>query len=409
MKQMHLSSIGSRHSPTIATKTVLLLSGSMTIMGSVMVAPVIPQIIAHFSGNEGAALLVQLAITGPALAISVFSPLAGMLADVVGRKRLLVLATFFYAFLGAAPTLIQHLPWLVATRVLFGVAEAVVMTCVMTLIGEYWQGSQRLGVINLQVITIGLIGTALYLLGGWVGEDEWRNPFLLYLVPILLIPLMKRFLFEPERPYTGKHPSSQVQHALKWKPLLSGYSAIFFGMILAFVVPIQSPFLLMSLGIHSTLDFAALSAWSLFISLAGSLIWPYMLRHLGVAVTHGVTFILFSGAIWLMCRADSYQAMLVAVTLHGVACGIFPPNAMAPVMASLTDQTRAKGMGCFTSLLYFGQFLSPVLVAILVRLNTDLRAGLNALAIISVFYAAAWIAAAVMARFSSSIHQQLGL
>lgn len=404
-----MTKINEQPDPGGSTKAILMLSGSMTIMGSVMVAPVIPKIIEQFATAESASLLVQLAITGPALAISLFSPLAGLLVDRFGRKQLLMLATLFYALLGAAPYLVQELPSLVAARVMFGIAEAVVMTCCMTLIGDYWRDQNRLKVINLQVITIGLVGTVLYLVGGWIGQDSWRNPFLLYLVPLLLIPLMRKFLFEPARITARSGRDNHAEQTVAWKPLLASYSAIFFGMVLAFVVPIQSPFLLMSLGVTSTLDFAALSAWSLFISLAGSLLWPRLHARFGPASTNSFTFLLFGCSIFFMCQASTYAEMLIAVTFHGVACGLFPPNAMASVMAALPDRARARGMGCFTSLLYLGQFLSPLVVAALLPASAQLRSALVVLAVLAAIYALIWLAAAANERYRAAIRLRSGL
>lgn len=80
---------------------VLMLGSSLTIMGAVMVAPILPKLGAEFGPLEPRAdLLVPLAVTGPALAIAVCAPLAGWLADRVGRKALLVIATLLYAVLG---------------------------------------------------------------------------------------------------------------------------------------------------------------------------------------------------------------------------------------------------------------------------------------------------------------------
>src|SRR5471032_95862 len=103
---------------------VLMLGSSLTIMGSVMVAPILPKLGAEFGPlNPQAGLLVPLAVTGPALAIALCAPLAGWLADRVGRKTLLVLATVLYALLGAMPALLGDLLSIVAVRLLFGVAE----------------------------------------------------------------------------------------------------------------------------------------------------------------------------------------------------------------------------------------------------------------------------------------------
>ncbi len=138
---------------------VLMLGSSLTIMGSVMVAPILPRLGAEFGPMEPRAdLLVPLAVTGPALTIALCAPLAGWLADRVGRKALLVIATVLYALLGALPALLDGLPSIVGARLLFGCTEAAVMTCCATLIADYWQGEERLRYVNRQVVTIGLVG-----------------------------------------------------------------------------------------------------------------------------------------------------------------------------------------------------------------------------------------------------------
>ncbi|MFL6532433.1 MAG: MFS transporter, partial [Pseudomonas sp.] len=159
---------------------VLMLGSSLTIMGSVMVTPILPRLGAEFGPLEPRAdLLVPLAITGPALAIALCAPLAGWLADRIGRKALLVIATLLYALLGALPALLDNLQGIVIARLLFGCAEAAVMTCCATLIADYWHGEERLRYVNRQVVTIGLVGALFFVVGGALGEHSWRSPFLL--------------------------------------------------------------------------------------------------------------------------------------------------------------------------------------------------------------------------------------
>ena len=84
---MTIESTASRQAMTRREGLVLVLGSSLTIMGSVMVAPILPKLGAEFGPFEPRAdLLVPLAITGPALAIALFAPLAGWLADRIGRK-----------------------------------------------------------------------------------------------------------------------------------------------------------------------------------------------------------------------------------------------------------------------------------------------------------------------------------
>ena len=231
--------------------SVLVLGSSLTIMGSVMVAPIIPKLIAEFAASEPRVeVLAPLAITGPALAIAIFAPLAGWLADSVGRKLILIFATLLYALLGAAPALLNDLQSIVIARFLFGCSEAMVMTCCTALIADYWQGERRLRYINAQVISIALVGALFFVIGGALGEQSWRTPFYLYLLPLLLVIPMMKVLWEPlARSEQDETPDRQ---RIDGVAVVVGYVLILGGMVLSFVVPVQTPRLMVQLGIASS-------------------------------------------------------------------------------------------------------------------------------------------------------------
>ncbi|WET12750.1 MFS transporter [Pseudomonas sp. D3] len=401
MNQSHAVSPAPLSSPRQATGRreglVLMLGSSLTIMGSVMVAPILPKLGAEFGPlNPQAGLLVPLAITGPALAIALCAPLAGWLADRVGRKALLVIATLLYALLGAVPAVLDNLSAIVGVRLLFGCAEAAVMTCCATLIADYWQGEERLRYVNRQVVTIGLVGSLFFVVGGALGEHSWRLPFLLYLLPLLLVPVMMNVLWEPatgkqqfEEPDTGK---------VAVVPLIIGYMLILSGMVLSFIVPIQAPVLLVSLGVTSSTLIGLSAGLSLLATLGGSLMWPLLRRRIGVAGCNALLLAMLGLGLWLLMRAQSYNEVLVAVLIHGLGAGLLVPNAMAPVMNALTAKTRGRGLGGFTAFLYFGQFVSPLVVALISAFAGDLRHSIQWLAVASFASALFWALAGAQAR-----------
>lgn len=234
---------------------VLLLGSSLTVMGAVMIAPILPKLAAEFvPADPRLGALVPLVATGPALAIALCAPLAGWLADRVGRKMLL-LATLVYGLVGAAPAWLNDLGAILVCRFALGAAEACVMTCCTTLIGDYWRGEQRVRYVNRQVVTIGIVGTVFFVLGGAAGEHAWRYPFYLYLLPILLVPAIATVLWEPLRggepaePHDGDSPPSSRQLV---STLATGYVLICVGMISSFVVPVQMPQLMIDIGQHSS-------------------------------------------------------------------------------------------------------------------------------------------------------------
>ena len=374
-----------------------MLGSSLTIMGAVMVAPILPKLGATFGPLEPRAdLLVPLAVTGPALAIALCAPLAGWLADRVGRKALLVIATLLYAVLGALPALLDNLQAIVGVRLLFGCAEAAVMTCCATLIADYWHGEERLRYINRQVVTIGLVGSLFFVVGGALGEHSWRLPFLLYLLPLLLVPLMMKVLWEPaSRPQSLDEPEPGRVAVV---PLVLGYLLILSGMVLSFIVPIQAPILLVGLGVTSSTLIGLSAGLGLLATLGGSLAWPLLRRRFGIVGCNALLLALLGLGLWLLMRGQSYNAVLVAVLIHGLGAGLLVPNVMAPVMNALSARTRGRGLGGFTACLYFGQFVSPLVVALLSVYAGDLRTSIQWLALASFASAAIWALAGLHAR-----------
>lgn len=381
---------------------VLMLGSSLTIMGSVMVAPILPRLGAEFGPLEPRAdLLVPLAITGPALAIALCAPLAGWLADRVGRKALLVIATLLYAVLGALPAMLDSLPSIVGTRLLFGCTEAAVMTCCATLIADYWHGEERLRYVNRQVVTIGLVGALFFVVGGALGEHSWRSPFLLYLLPLLLAPVMMKVLWEPpvvKRLAVEQQVDESGPAKVAVLQLVVGYLMILGGMVLAFVMAIQAPTLLVGLGITSSTMIGMAAGLSLLATLGGSLAWPLLRRRFGIAGCNALLLGLMGIGLWLLMRAQSYNAVLVAALIQGLGSGLLVPNVMAPVMNALTARTRGRGLGGFTSFLYFGQFVSPLVVAAVAAFTGDLRQAIQWLAFASLAGALLWMTVGLRAR-----------
>lgn len=368
---------------------VLILGSSLTIMGAVMIAPILPKLGAEFGPLDAhAGLLVPLVVTGPALAIALCAPLAGWLADRIGRKTLLVIATLLYALLGVAPVILGDLQSIVVVRLLFGAAEAAVMTCCSALIADYWHGRERLRYINRQVVTIGVVGALFFVLGGALGEHSWRLPFLLYLLPLLLVPAMLKVLWEPERSQLTDEEQGAERVAVL--PLVLGYLLIFGGMVLTFIAPVQVPIVLVELGVTSSTLMGLSAGLSLIATLGGSLAWPLLRRTLRGAGTNTVLLLLFALGLYLLTQAQSYNQVALAMVIHGLGAGLLVPNVMAPVMEALTARTRGRGLGGLTACLYLGQFASPLVVAALVVYAGDVRHAIQWLAFASLAAALLW-------------------
>jgi MFS family permease len=137
---------------------------------------------------------------------------------------------------------------------------------------------------------------------------------------------------------------------------------------------------------------------SLLATLGGSLMWPLLRRRFGIAGCNALLLSLIGLGLWLLMRAQSYNAVLVAVFIQGLGSGLLVPNVMAPVMNALTASTRGRGLGGFTSFLYIGQFVSPLVVASVGAFASDLRQSIQWLAVASFAAALLWIAVGLRTR-----------
>src|SRR5262245_45665494 len=126
------------------THVFLLMAGScLPIMGTLLIAPILPEIQRSFSEVPRVEILAPIALTIPALFVAILAPFAGAIVDALGRKRPLVIAFALYAAFGTAPLWLDSLHAIIVSRAGVGLAEAVVMTCCTTLIGDYYDGAKR--------------------------------------------------------------------------------------------------------------------------------------------------------------------------------------------------------------------------------------------------------------------------
>jgi MFS family permease len=62
----------------------------MPAMAIISLVPVMPLLSQEFSSVSNSEALVPIALTIPALCVAIFSPIAGLLSDRIGRKMLLL-------------------------------------------------------------------------------------------------------------------------------------------------------------------------------------------------------------------------------------------------------------------------------------------------------------------------------
>ena len=344
-------------------KITLLLASSLTVMSGALIAPALPIIADHFSDVENAEFLTRLVLTAPALAIAIFSPIAGGLIDRFGKIKLFILGMVLYAAAGGAGFIISNIYVLLASRALLGVAVGFIMTTATTLIGDYFEGEERNSFLGTQAAFMALGGTVFVALAGLLADISWRYPFLLYLFSLLVIGLVLRFLKEPQPSNEDtQYSSNGVPKNYPKGPIILAYAATFAGMALFYVIPVQSPFLLEQIGVEkeSLLGLGLILA-TVFAALASRL-HPIIKKLTSFAAIYVLTFGLMALGYGLIALTSTLWMVLLGTVIAGFGAGLLMPNGNLWLIQVTNPAKRGKVIGGMTTAVFLGQFFSPVLL-----------------------------------------------
>ena len=133
-------------------------------------------------------------ITLPSLGVVVFAPLVGRLLPKIGTFKMLCFGLVPYAFLGVLGAFIDSSYLLMLDRFLLGGATVAVQVSVSAFIADFFTGEKRMKLIAWQGMSIELGGVIFLSIGGVLGELYWQYPFYIYLVALVCLFLVLRFL-----------------------------------------------------------------------------------------------------------------------------------------------------------------------------------------------------------------------
>ncbi|GAA4700450.1 MFS transporter [Pseudonocardia yuanmonensis] len=338
---------------------VLLLAGScLSVLGAVLIAPVLPQMTQAFAGTPGVDVLVPVVLTAPALLIGLTAPFAGVVVDRIDRKRLLLVAMLAYAVFGTAPLYLDSLGAIVVSRVLVGLCEGAIMTCCTTLIGDYWSGARRARYLGLQTLVATLSATAFLALGGVLGASGWRTPFWLYAVAAVLAVPMALAIWQPARPAA---PAGRPA-PLPWRQLFVPCLVTLFGGMVFYALIVELSFVLSGIGITSTGTIGAISALMSLATAAGAVLFGRLSGRTPRALLP-VEFGLSAVGLVLVFATASPVVITLGAVLTGFGTGMLLPTLLTWAVNRLGFDRRGRGTGLWTGALFLGEFLCPLILA----------------------------------------------
>jgi MFS family permease len=346
----------------LPTKITLLCISTLTVMAGATIAPSLPAMQDYFKAVPNSDYVVRLALTLPALFIALGAPIVGILIDRLGRKPILLVTLALYGIAGSSGFILSSLNLILVGRALLGISVAGIMTTATTLVGDYYSGISRAQFLGLQSGFMGLGGVLFLTLGGFLADVNWRLPFLIYLLALLLLPCAFALLPEPQRNTsisgTTNNPAEQ--------PFPIGLVALTYGValitqIVFYLIPVQLPFYLKQLFSANAAQSGLAIALATLFSAISSILYRQVKARLNFVAIYGVAFINIALGYGLISWAANYGVVLLGLAITGVGLGLLMPNMNLCLTSVTPDRFRGRVLSGITTSFFLGQFLSPLL------------------------------------------------
>ena len=238
-----------------------------------------------------------------------------------------------YSAVGVLPYFLNDLKPVIVSRIGVGIVEAMLMTLSTTLIGDFFKGESRNRWLAAQTGVASTTAMIIVPVAGYVGQRDWHNVFLLYLIPLIFLALVLLFTWEPEE--TG-HLSEERSKG-RWRDIPWGLMGVIclitlFGGVMFYFVQIKLSDALNALGVSLPDGSYDSARGGLFIMLAsagvplGTLCFWRLSPRLRLKTMFLLEFGLMGAGFLLMATLKVPLQFALAAALNQLGAGMLLPT-----------------------------------------------------------------------------------
>jgi MFS family permease len=361
----------------------------MAVLGVSSVTPAFPKLAQALNVNPKNIGLLVTAFTLPTL---VLGPVIGVLADRLGRKKIIVPSLFLFGIAGTACAFARDFNLLLLLRLLQGIGAASLLSLSITLIGDLYTGDRRATAMGYNA-SVTSIGTALYpTIGGALATIGWYYPFML---PLAAIPigLLVLFALKNPEPQGERNLQEYLRNAgkvLKNRQLAGLFIASAANFILlygAYVTYLPQLITDTFKAPPATIGLI-LSSVSVAITLTSSQLGR-LARRFSETTLIRASFVCYALALFIVPFVPNIWLLLIPTTIFGIGLGIGFPSIQTLLAELAPREYLATVMSVNGTFFGLGQTLGPLLMG--------LAFGIGGIS--SVFYAGVGFAIATLVVF----------
>lgn len=343
---------------------VMLAAGGLTSVTGTIVAPLFPEIVATLQVDpRWAGLLVSM----HTLTTALFSPVWGILADRIGKVKVLVPSLVAYALFGAIGAYMTSFESLLLSRALVGMASAGIAAASIGVLGSLYEGESRTKLMGYATSVLSVATIIFPILSGAIGRTwGWQWAFALYGLGIPVAVAALWILHEPEEPQAAAVRLGQTQElrqTLQRPAVLVLFLGLGLASVLFYIVIIYAPLhFRAAIGADTLLNGLILASRAVGAAVISAVGASRLASRVGSTNAIALGFALMALTLVTIPALTIVPWILLTALLFGVGFGIIMPNLYSVLSDLAPDRQRAGVLAIGTGCSSLGQFISPLLL-----------------------------------------------
>lgn len=333
-------------------------------MGVASLTPALPKIADTLNLSKSQVALLISAFTLPGIFLT---PLAGILADRFGRKKIIVPALFLFAISGFSIFFTADYHYIILLRILQGIGAAPIGSLNTTLIGDYYKGKKLPEAMGYNASVLSLSTASYPLFGGFLAAIGWYYPFIMPLlaVPVGLLVILGVKEPEIEKPKDFTQYLKSISVSVRKREVIS----IFILGILTFIILYGAfltyvPFLLnQNFDLSSSQIGLIISASSITTAIVSSRVGKLTAKFGSVNLLKSA-FILYFFVNLLIPNITNLVLIFLPIILFGTAQALNIPSLQTLLAKLSPDENRGAFMSLNGMVIRLGQTLGPMVIGI---------------------------------------------
>jgi YNFM family putative membrane transporter len=341
------------HSPSLPSVFPVVLAGFTAFLNLYATQRLLPLLMRVFKATHFA---VSLTVTASTIGVAIAAPIVGRLADLIGRKRVIVGSAFVVTVATALAATSSSLPQFIGWRFVQGLATPGVFGIAIAYVHDEWPTShvgRAMAAYVSGTVSGGFCGRALVALVA--SSFDWHTAFAALAVANLVAAGMLAYLLpaETRKASTKSHEHGQSIVRLIRNPQLIGTNAV--GFCVLFMQVATFSYVTFHLSAAPYFLGTAALGWLFVVYLFGAGVMP-LAGHwidarghraaLATSIGVGVTGALLTLAPWL-------PAIITGLALVGT--GVFVAQATASsYIGAVTHEDRGLAVGIYSTCYYVG-------------------------------------------------------